>query len=114
VHQKQGEGSGLLDEVLAGAFPERTHTLHLDVVPASAARHRGDDHPLLVEDIQVSPPHRLDMVVTDTPSFARAQSSSIHSGVSSIFHTNVEEFSSIRASKPLHTLPCPRSYPSIP
>ena len=62
-HQGHCEGLELLGEVLAATLPGRGHTVHLAVVATASSRQRTDDHALLVEDVEVPPLHRLDMVV---------------------------------------------------
>jgi len=64
AHQGQGKGLKLLGEVLAASLPGRSDTIHLAVVATAASRQRTNDHALLVEDVEVPPLHRLDMVVT--------------------------------------------------
>ena len=63
THRGHGEGLELLGEVLAAPLSERSGTLHPAIVTTASPRQRKDDHPLLVEDVQVPPLHRLDMVV---------------------------------------------------
>ena len=62
-HQGHSEGLELLGEVLAATLPRRGHTLHLAVVATASPRQRKHDHALLVENVEVPPLHRLDMVV---------------------------------------------------
>ena len=63
THQGHCEGLEFLGEVLAATLPGRGHTVHLAVVATASSRQRTDDHALLVEDVEVPPLHRLDMVV---------------------------------------------------
>jgi hypothetical protein len=63
-HQGHGEGLELLGEVLAATLPGRCNTVDLAIVTTASPRQRTDDHALLVEDVEVPPLHRLDMVVT--------------------------------------------------
>ena len=64
THLGHGEGLELLSEVLAGTLLGRGQTVHLAVVATASPRQRTHDHALLVEDVEVPPLHRLDMVVT--------------------------------------------------
>jgi len=64
AHQGQGKGLKLLGEMLAASLPGRSDTVHLAVVATASSRQRTNDHALLVEDVEVPPLHRLDMVVT--------------------------------------------------
>jgi hypothetical protein len=106
-HQGQSEGLELLGKVLAAPLLGRSHTVHLDVIATPAPRQRADDHALLVEDIQMPPLHRLDMVVAghrgSCPStFLRPQ-------LGRFFHLqeNVEDSGSNRDSATLQLFPSP-------
>ncbi len=63
THQGHGEGLELLDEVLAATLPGRCDSIDLAIVATAPSRQRTDDHAFLVEDVEVPPLHRLDMVV---------------------------------------------------
>ncbi|MEY4692496.1 MAG: hypothetical protein RIT19_2821 [Verrucomicrobiota bacterium] len=63
THQGHGEGLELLGEVLAATLPGRGHTVHLAVVATASPRQGTHDYALHVEDVEVPPLHRLDMVV---------------------------------------------------
>ncbi len=56
-------GPELLDEVLAAPLPGRSHTVHFAVVASAPPRQGTHDYELLVENVEVPPLHRLDMVV---------------------------------------------------
>ena len=62
-HQGHGEGLELLGEVLAAPLPGRGHTVNLAVVATASPRQGTHDYALLVENVEVPPLHRLDMVV---------------------------------------------------
>ena len=65
AHEGQSEGFELLGEVLAASLPRRSHTIHLTVIAPAPPWQSAHDHALLVEDIQMPPLHRLDVVVAD-------------------------------------------------
>ncbi len=62
-HKGHGEGLELLGEGLAAPLPRQGHTVNLAVVATASPRQGTDDHALLVEDVEVPPLHRFDMVV---------------------------------------------------
>ena len=64
THQGHGEGLELLGEVLAATLPGRGDSIDLAIVATASSRQRTDDHALLVEDVEMPPLHRLDMVVS--------------------------------------------------
>ena len=53
--------------MLAPAFPRWSHSIDLAILLAQAARERADDHTFLIEDIEVSPLHRFDVIVARDP-----------------------------------------------
>jgi hypothetical protein len=63
-HQGHGEGFELLGEVLAAPLPRWGHTVHLAVIATASPRQGTHDDALLVEDVEVPPLHRFEMVVT--------------------------------------------------
>ncbi len=63
THQGHGEGLELLGEGLAAPLPRQGHTVNLAVVATASPRQGTDDQALLVEDVEVPPLHRFDMVV---------------------------------------------------
>ncbi len=65
THQGHGEGLELLAEVLAELLPGRGHTVHLAVVATASPRQDTHDNALLVEDAEMPPLHRLEMVVAN-------------------------------------------------
>ncbi len=63
THQGYGEGVEPVSEVLAASLPGRSHTVRLAVVATASPRQGTHDHALLVENVEVPPLHRLDMVM---------------------------------------------------
>ena len=53
------------DQSIGRLRGRRGHTIHLAVVATPASRQSAANHALLVEDVQVPPLHRFDMVVID-------------------------------------------------
>ena len=64
AHQRQGEGFEFLAKMFAAPFPRRSHPINFPILTALASRQRADNHALLIEDVEMPPLHRLDMIVT--------------------------------------------------
>jgi hypothetical protein len=67
THQSYGGGLENLSEALAAAFPRHCHTVHLAVGATASPWLGTNDDALLVENVEVAPLHRLDMVVAGHP-----------------------------------------------
>jgi hypothetical protein len=62
-HEGQGECLEVLSAVLAAPLPGRGHSVHRAVVPTAAAGQREQDDAILVEDVQMAPLQRFDVVI---------------------------------------------------
>jgi hypothetical protein len=77
--------------VLAPPLPRRGHTVHLAVVAKASPRQGTNDHALLVEEVEMPPLHRLDMVEKGNRVSARVLYYSHKPFVYSTLNMKVEE-----------------------
>jgi hypothetical protein len=63
THHGHGRGLELLNWVLGTAILRRSHTLQLAIFATTSSWQAKNDHALLVEDVQVPPLYRLEMVI---------------------------------------------------